>query len=383
MRRAAERSGLLAAAVLLVGGVAACDADFAVGVPDGPAPPRAFDAYYHAYAVHLSWELDPRWDGEPFRVYARRTSDPDYFLAAEVSNCQDGVCSYRDVNVVAGTTYEYYVAAVDPYTGEEAATHSAIQVAVPHPVPPPVPGGLDAVPMDNSVYLRWDDRSRDASDFSYYRVYLDRLDENPLLLGETDSEGFLDLLVQNGGTYGYFVTAVDDLGHESDGSVVAEATPRPDYSGEYLYAWEDQPDLAGFRFQEDENADPIRSGASPDRHFRLEVDGDGWWLVPGPGVEVNTDAFEVTRLRCGPGDDAGCTDLRTAPATGYAAVDLGLQVGLAYVLRVPGPEGGWRYGAIRVTHLGFAQDGAVAIFDWAFQLQEGNRALMPVDAAGS
>jgi hypothetical protein len=31
-----------------------------------------------------------------------------------------------------------------------------------------------------------------------------------------------------------------------------------------------------------------------------------------------------------------------------------------------------------VSHLGFAQDGAIAIFDWAYQLQPGNPSLVAV-----
>jgi hypothetical protein len=381
-----ERSGRIrrqVALVLLGAGVVGCSADFGTGVPAGPAPPRNFDAWYYAQAVHLSWELDSRWNGEPFRIYGRRITDNAYFLVAEVSNCSAGACSYRDVNVAAGVVYEYYVASVDPDTGEEAASEFSIEVEVPHPVPPPVPGDLDAVPLDDAVYLRWNDASRSASDFAFYRIYLEGGDGSVLLLGETDSEGFLDLLVQNGNTYGYFVTAVDDLGHESEGSALAEGTPRPDYSGEVLFAWEDVPAQSGFRFQESELDNPIRHGGSPERHFRLEVDGDGWWLVPGPDVEVHRDAFIVSQLRCGPAADAGCTDIRMAPSSNYSADDIALQAGFAYVIRVPGPTGGWNYGAIRVTHVGWAQDGAVAIFDWAFQLQEDNRALMPVEHQGS
>jgi hypothetical protein len=378
MRERSGRTRRQIALLLLGAGVMGCTADFGTGVPAGPAPPRNLDAWYYAQAVHLSWELDSRWNGEPFRVYGRRVTDSAYFLVAEVSNCRDGSCSYRDVNVAAGVVYEYYVASVDPDTGEEAASQFSIEVEVPHPVPPPVPGDLDAVPLDDAIYLRWNDASRSASDFAFYRIYLEGGDGSVLLLGETDSEGFLDLLVQNGSTYGYFVTAVDDLGHESEGSALAEGTPRPDYSGEVLFAWEDVPAQSGFRFQESELDDPIRHGDSPERHFRLEVDADGWWLVPGPDVQVHRDAFVVSRLRCGPAADAGCTDLRMAPSSNYSADDIALQAGFAYVIRVPGPSGGWNYGAIRVTHVGWAQDGAVAIFDWAFQLQEDNRALMPV-----
>ena len=380
MKRAGRRTGLVGGVALVALAFSACSADFGTGVPDGPAPPRNLDVWYYAHAVHLSWDLDSRWDGEPFRVYAKRVTDPDYFLTAEVSNCQDGRCSYRDVNIVAGVSYEYFVSAVDPSTGEEAASSVSIQVAVPHPVPPPVPGGVDAVPLDDAVFLKWDDRSRDAGDFSFYRIYLQGGDGSVLLLGETDSEGFLDLLVQNGNTYGYFVTAVDDQGHESEGSALAEATPRPDYHGEVLFAWEDVPAESGFRFQEDELTNPILPGDDPDRDFRLEVDEQGWWLVPAPGVQVYRGAFQVSQLRCGPAADTGCTDLRVAPTddADYDGDDMSLEAGLAYVLRVPGPTGGWQYGAIRVSHVGFAQDGAVAIFDWAFQLQEDNPALMPV-----
>lgn len=377
MRDRNGRDRFLAALLLFGVGLAGCSADLGLA-PSGPAPPRNFDAWYYAHAVHLSWELDSRWDGEPFRIYSRRITDPSFFLVAEVSNCQNGQCSYRDVNVAAPVVYEYYVAAVDPATGDEASSAVSIEVEVPEAIPPPVPGEVDAVPLDDAVYLRWNDASRAASDFAFYRVYLEGGDGSTLLLGETDSEGFLDLLVENGNTYGYFVTSVDDLGHESGGSSLAEGTPRPDFSGEVLFAYEDVAAESGFRFQESEATDPIRHGDSPERHFRLEVDEAGWWLVPGPGVEVHRDAFLVSQLRCGPAADAGCTDIRMAPSTNYSGEDIGLQAGLAYVIRVPGPTDGWRYGAIRVTHVGFAQDGAVAIFDWAFQIQEHNRALMPV-----
>lgn len=367
----------LTAAVAAAAVLAGCDARVGVTDPGAPAPPRALEAWYYAHAVHLSWELSPRWSGETFRIYGRRTTDASDFLIAEVTSCRGGVCSYRDTNIVPGVAYRYFVTAMDPDTGKETSSATSVQVAVPHPDPPPVPAGLDGVPLDGAVFLRWNDRSRDASDFAFYRVYLEGGDGSVLLLGETDSEGFLDLLVENGNTYGYFVTAVDELGHESQGSALAEATPRPDYSGELLYAYQDRPALAGFRFQESEALDPIRHGGSVERHFRLEVDAEGWWLVPGPDVQVHQDWFFTTQLRCGPAADAGCIDIRTAPVGGYGVSAVPLHPEFAYVLRVPA-QGGWRYGVIRVSHVGFAQDGAIAIFDWAFQLQVDNRALMPV-----
>ena len=160
-----------------------------------------------------------------------------------------------DANVVSGTTYVYYVAAVDP-SRVETASVDAIEVDVPQPIAPPIPAEPGAVPLDGALYLLWGDTSREAGDFAFYRVYLEGGDGSVLLLGETDSEGFLDSLVENGNTYGYFISAVDDQGHESSGSSLIEGTPRPDYHGELLYAFGDRADEAGFRFQESEASSP-------------------------------------------------------------------------------------------------------------------------------
>jgi hypothetical protein len=361
----------------MLGVLAACDAGDVLVPNSGVAPPRDLDAFYYAGAVTLTWELHPQWDGESFRVYGKRTSDADFFLVADVTNCSGGFCSYRDINVSPGQTYEYYVAAFNSRTGQEVSSDFAVEVFVPQPEPPPVPGEIDAVALDNTVYITWNDRARQASDFEFYRIYMEGGDGSVIFLGETDSEGFLDLLVENGNTYGYFVTSVDDQGHESEGSALAEATPRPDFHGEYLFAFEDVSASSGFIFQEHEASDPVVSGTDPNRHFRLEIDEEGWWLVPGPGVEVHQDAYFTTQLRCGPAADAGCLDLREAPGSNYAAQDIALFAEYSYVLRVPASGGGWRYGVIRVSHVGFAQDGAIAIFDWAYQLQVGNPALSP------
>jgi hypothetical protein len=351
-----------------------CDgAEFAS--PSGrPAPPRNLEGTYHARAVHLTWDLDARWDGEPFRVFGKRRMDRDHFLLAEVTSCREGRCSYRDPNVVPEVTYEYYVAAVGR-SGVVAASAYAVEVHVPAPVPPPIPDDPEAVALDGAVYLHWRDGSRAAADFAFYRVYLVQ-EGSDLLLGETDSEGFLDMLAGNGITYRYFVTAVDDQGHESAAGPVVSATPRPDYRGEVIHAYDAVPELSGFRFQDDEAHLPIVHGSSPERHFRLEVDEDGWWIVPGPGVQLHLDAVPTSALVCGPGADAGCLDLRRASTSNFAAVDLELLVGYSYVLRIPATAGGWRYGVVRVSHLGFGQDGAVAIFDWAIQLQPDNPNLV-------
>ncbi|MDH3428175.1 MAG: hypothetical protein OEM23_07045, partial [Gemmatimonadota bacterium] len=229
--------------VLVVGGV--------------PAAPRALTVSYYGGSVTVSWELAPEWDGEAFRIYSRRVTDTDFFFIAEVTSCIGGFCTYEDLNVVQNQTYEYYVAAVG--SGSETAT-TAVSVFVPTVTPPPVPDLPFVIALDNANYLTWGDASRvGAGDFSFYKVYLDD-GGTTFLLGETDSEGFLDQRAGNGTTYSYFVTALDADGHESAGSVLASGTPRPDYHGEWIYAWENVPALSGFFFQTDETTEAVVDG---------------------------------------------------------------------------------------------------------------------------
>ncbi|HKK92913.1 MAG TPA: hypothetical protein VJ925_05740 [Longimicrobiales bacterium] len=367
----------LGALLVALAGTTACDETIIVG-PDGRAPdaPRAFDAFYYAGAVTLSWELGPAWNGESFRVYGKRSTDPDYFSIAEVTSCGDAVCTYTDINVLPGRTYDYYVAAVGR-NGVETPSAQAIRVDVPQPIPPAVPDELEAVALDNAVYLRWRDVGRESADFSFYRVYLE-LQDGPALIGETDSPAFLDRLAPNGSTLEYSVSSVDDQGHESGLSAITAGTPRPDFQGEVVYDWFDRPALAGFRFQADDQTNPVLEGGDPRRHFRLETDDAGWWLVPGPNARVYPEGFITTALRCGPASDAGCVELTAAPTSGYVAADVGIVPQTTYVLEVPGDDGAYRYGALRVELLGFDQDGdALMVFDWAYQLQPGNPFLGP------
>ena len=362
--------------VLMLGSIAACNDDEIIYVDDdAPAAPQSLAASYYAGAVTVEWELGAGWDGEAFRVYARRTTDNDYFLIADVTSCADGLCSYVDWNVVADVTYEYYVTAVGS-TGLETSTASSVTVYVPVPTPPPVPTATAVIALDGAAYFTWGANARSVGDFSHYRVYQDA-SGTTYLLGDTDSEGFLDLLAANGTTYAYFVTSVDAQGHESGGSVSASGTPRPDFTAEIMWDFFAVPAQSGFRFQADESTLAVGDGSvGGDWDFRLETDVNGWWLVPNTGTEFY-DAGFTTALKCGVGADASCTDVSLAPSTGYTAADVNLAVESTYVVRIT-LGGVTNYGAIRVTHLGYDQNAdPIMIFDWAYQLQAGNRNLAP------
>ena len=363
--------------LLLAGSMAACNNDEIVVVDDSqPAAPQALTASYYGGAVTVEWELAAGWDGETFRIYGRRVSDADFFLIADVTSCADGLCSYVDWNVVSGETYEYYVSAVDAGSGLETETASSVQVFVPTPTPPPVPTATQVTALDGAAYFTWGTDARTASDFSHYRVYQDA-GGTTYLLGETDSEGFLDLLAANGTTYAYFVTSIDTDGHESGGSASASGTPRPDFTAEFMYDFFAVPGQSGFRFQADESTAAVGDGSvGGDWDFRLETDVSGWWLVPNTGTEIY-DAGFTTALKCGVGADAGCIDAPLAPTLGYTTADVPVAVESSYVVRIT-LGGVTNHGVIRVTHLGYDQNAdPIMIFDWAYQLQAGNPNLAP------
>ena len=355
----------------------ACDNNNTVFIPidDLPAPPEALSVEYFNQAVILHWLLASGWNGESFRVYGRRVGDATFLLIAEVTSCASGACEYTDTNIVESVSYEYFVSSVDPDTGAEADSE-ALSVSVPSYAPPAVPSAVEVVALDNTNYIRWGDNARSATDFSHYRVYL--LDNGGgTLLGETDSEGFLDELAENGITSRYVVSSVDVYGHESLNSFESTGTPRPDYHGELLFSFADDPARSGFRFAESDQLEPIVGGASPSRHLRLETDALGWWLVPGPSSDIYPQGVFTTALKCSVAADAQCQDWTTAPTSGYASGDVFLEPELTYMLRVVGDDGQIHYGAIRVALLGTDQTSAeIMIFDWAYQVQAENPQLV-------
>lgn len=371
----------LGVAGLLVA-LAACDNNETIILVGGgvdPAPPVNLDATYFNRAVQVTWELSPFWSGESFRVYSRVGTSGRFLLIAEVTSCSDGACEYSDTNIEENRIYQYSVSAVDPDSGIETDSEFVVEVDVPFFDAPDVPTGVNIVALDDANFIRWNDNARDAGDFANYKVYLeDDADGSLFLLGETDSEGFLDLLAENGVTSTYVVSSVDEFGHESDTGLGGSGTPRPDFVGELLFANADVPGAAGFRFQESDLTDPIVSGSSSERHFRLEVDGAGWWLVLGPGSEIQQDPRFTTALKCGPAADASCEDWTVAPTSGYVTSDTNLSEEFTYMLRVIGDDGAAHYGAVRIAILGTDQTGnGLMVFDWAYQIQAGNPNLSP------
>jgi hypothetical protein len=326
--------------------------------------------------VVITWQVPTRWDREPFRVYGRRNGDANYRLIATVTSCAEGFCRYVDADVVPGRRYDFYVAAVDERRGREVTTPNAVQVSVPAFARPPRPAAPSIVALDGMLYLRWPDADLGGS-FWKYLVFQERRNAEEVFfqVGTTDGNGFLDVLAQNGVAYRYSVAVVDTLGHISErGPLSAAGIPRPDAQGALVHAFSDSPQSSGFQFDAAARTGRVVAGDSPQAHWRLEAGVGEWSLRPLADVGV-LDAGFTTALTCGPGSDADCAAVREAPAAGYQAEPIPLNLEHTYVLRI-GSGTTARYAKLRVQILGYGQeDRRLMIFDWAFQTVQGERGL--------
>jgi hypothetical protein len=364
---------------------AACDNDPDVVIVDPGNPPGQPTDLFATYAwvledfqngqpvgypsVQVTWLPPVEWDDEVFRVYGKRASDASFTLIGTVTSCTDVGCVYTDRNVQSGGSYEYYVSAYDESDDLETESDFRDVVGVPGTPRPAAPTALEGVGLDNAAFLRWSANPANGASASKYAVYLTSVDGEASLYqaGQTDGNGFLDQRAENGSVFRYRVAAIDSLGHYSNLSAEVFVSPRPDFSGELVYAFADSAAASGFRFQSNEADNPILSGSSPSAQWRLESDLTGWRIVPLNGTQV-TEWGRTTALVCGPGADAGCTAPRVAPTAGYSTAAIPVDAEYSYVFRVTGSDGQPHFAVLRVTMLGTDQNGKdLMIFDWAYQ----------------
>lgn len=370
-------AGLLALAAVAV--VGACNDDGAIiGNPSGfdpeliAATPRWIESHWEGrdavgtMGVDLLWELPDDWDGEVFRVYARPGGNGDYLLIATVTACISRQCTYTDINVQPDRTYDYFVTAFDERRNRELGSSTALRVTLPPATLPTMPAPLDAVGLDNAVFLRWEG----SEDADHYRIFLEREDADSLFfeIGATDGIGYLDTRAANGTEYLYRVAAVSADGYISRRSDGMIAIPRPDYHAEIIYPLADSAQASGFRFTAVETDNPIVPGTAATAQWRLESGPSGLQIVPTGQTRVTSGVF-TTALVCGPGSDADCQDIPTAPvSSAFGTGPVAVSTGNTYVFEVV--DGGLvHFAKIRVQGDGADASGrSVMVFDWAYQL---------------
>lgn len=209
------------------------EGDFASGysnraaiVPQTPPPaPRELTAVARADGIEIGWqaEEDPGIAG--FDVYRRLSTERDFGEPLQLVAPAER--SFVDAGARYGQRYLYAVTAVGQRSPlVESAVAAAREVDYRDLFAPPVPASVVALADAGAVRLVWDE-SR-APDLTGYHVYRRRGDgEWQRLTAEPTTEvEYADPDVAPGEPYAYRVTAVDELGNESEPSAVAETLLR-------------------------------------------------------------------------------------------------------------------------------------------------------------
>lgn len=221
--------------------------------------------------------------------------------------------------------------------------------------PPSAPRGTYTTTGDNLVELFWLDNPE--PDVAGYNIFVSSSYHGTYrLIASTAQSRFIDYSARNGQTYYYAVSAYDFSGNESELSHdVTYDTPRPEGYDVFLNDYRTQPNFSGYDFStysigpyDDLSSDVFFE------HFNGSYYMDVWEDTDIQDMGYTSSLYEIT----------------SAPVDGWSPTkDVRLIVGHTYVVWT------WdnHYAKFRVTSLSSSR----VVFDWAYQLQEGNTRLKP------
>ena len=220
-------------------------------------------------------------------------------------------------------------------------------------IPPTIPSGVVVSNGDERVYIYWD-KNREG-DLAGYNVYSsDSYDGRYMLIGSSDFNNFIDYDAVNGELYYYAVTAYDYNGNESELSYEdIYATPRPEGFNQAIFDYRAFPNNSGYSF----SLYSVVAFDSLDVDFFFENFEGDFYL----------DVWDDTDIQ-----DMGATndiyDIEFAPVTGWSETkDAAAVVGHTYVFWT------WNnhFAKVRISSITSER----MVFDWAYQLAEGNPQL--------
>uniref|UniRef100_A0A7C2K5C7 Fibronectin type-III domain-containing protein n=1 Tax=candidate division WOR-3 bacterium TaxID=2052148 RepID=A0A7C2K5C7_UNCW3 len=226
--------------------------------------------------------------------------------------------------------------------------------------PPAAPTGLTSVTGDRAVYLYWNPNTE--KDLAGYRVYRNTSPSGYFkMIAEVKENFYVDRDVENGITYFYAVSAFDSAGNESELSEEdCFDTPRPEgynmkiYEKDYLAAF------SGYSFK---NYTPTAYD-SPNADFYFDVVNDTGYIVTTRGTLIqDMGAYNMD-------------DISYAPLTGWDSDGVVEAIsGHVYVVWTRDNH----FAKFRIKVL----DNTLMVFDWAYQVAEGNRELVKKNLTGS
>jgi len=195
-----------------------------------PSPPANLQAYGTGSSIVLNWE-PPLYTGGStitnYRIY-RGTASGTETLLTTLGN----VSTYTDTGVAVGTTYYYYVTAVNA-VGESNRSNEVSATVLP-PQPPSPPRNLTGYSYNATACLKWEEPANTGNaQITNYRIYRGTTPSTETLYAITGNVlAYTDTNVTTGNTYYYKVTAVNtagesDFSNEVSVNVVAPAAPSP------------------------------------------------------------------------------------------------------------------------------------------------------------
>jgi len=163
-------------------------------------------------SITLSWVPPDVVGLASFKVYRREIATDEFAILNETATGE--VCIYTDVNVVAGTTYQYCVTAV--YPAGESGQSNIIFVVFYYLMPP---ANLVADATENmAIALSWE--APVAVGLQGYKVYRKAdMEEEFTLLNQTAEVAYEDATATVGVEYEYYVTAVYYAGESGQSNV--------------------------------------------------------------------------------------------------------------------------------------------------------------------
>ena len=237
-----------------------------------------------------------------------------------------------------------------------------VYVVRPDHTPPSVPKGLYSITADEAVWLFWEEN--DEKDFAEYWVYRAKEgDEYYRRIARTQIGEFHDHPLKNGTTYFYAVSAVDYDGNESDLSYETYDTPRPEGFDEDIHDYHKYPEVSGFDF----STGSVVSWNDPKADIFLEYDSYyGVYFLWRADEYIEIQDFGYTEslddINVAPDTTIGWSNLRWVEAI----------LNHSYII--------WdryydHYAKLRITN--FIRSYGI-LFDWAYQVDEGNPELAPM-----
>lgn len=223
--------------------------------------------------------------------------------------------------------------------------------------PPSPPSNIIAINGDSRVDISWAfSREDDVEGYNIYFSYY--YDGKYTLIGNTTSNYFIDRKAVNGNKYYYAVTAYDYSGNESELSYdVVYSAPRPEGFNNSIFDYRRFPANAGYSFSDYQ--------VVPYDDLEADIFFENYQGSYYLNVWDDSDIQDM-------GYTGSIYDVVEAPAAGWSPTkDAAAKVGHTYVIWT------WdnHFAKIRIKNI--TRDRIV--FDWAYQLIEGEPQLKPVN----